>query len=83
MSDALIAYTKDQEFRKQQQSLTNAAQDASRLSDLRYRGGRQFYLEVLDADTRYYWAELNLARAQLNEMLDYVQLYRALGGGWQ
>ena len=31
----------------------------------------------------YYAAELTLARAQLNEMLDYVQLYRALGGGWQ
>ena len=83
VSDALIAYTKDQKFREQQQLLTNAAQDASRLSDLRYRGGAASYLEVLDADTRYYSAELNLARAQLNEMLDYVQLYRALGGGWQ
>ena len=83
VSDALIAYAKDQEFRKQQELLTDAAQDASRLSDLRYRGGTSSYLEVIDANTRLYADELTLAHAQLNEMLDYVQLYRALGGGWQ
>ncbi len=83
VSDALIAYAKDQEFRKQQELLTSSAQDASRLSDLRYRGGASSYLEVIDANTRYYSAELTLAQAQLNEMLDYVELYRALGGGWQ
>jgi len=83
VSNALIAYAKDQEFRKQQELLTHSAEDASRLSDLRYRGGASSYLEVIDADTRYYSAELTLAQAQLNEMLDYVELYRALGGGWQ
>jgi outer membrane protein, multidrug efflux system len=83
VSDALIAYSKDQEATKQQQLLTDAAQDASRLSDLRYRGGTSSYLEVIDANTRLYADQLTLARAQLNEMLDYVQLYRALGGGWQ
>ncbi len=83
VSDALIAYAKDQEFRKQQELLTNSAQDASRLSNLRYRGGAASYLEVLDAETRQYAAELTLAQARLNEMLDYVQLYHALGGGWE
>jgi outer membrane protein, multidrug efflux system len=83
VSNALIAYAKDQEFRKQQELLTRSAEDASRLSDLRYRGGASSYLEVIDADTRYYSSELTLAQAQLNEMLDYVELYRALGGGWQ
>jgi outer membrane protein, multidrug efflux system len=63
--------------------LTNSAQDASRLSNLRYRGGAASYLEVLDAETRQYFAELTLAQARLNEMLDYVQLYHALGGGWE
>lgn len=83
VSDALVAYTQDQDFRGQQELLTQSAQDANRLSDLRYRGGATSYLEVLDATTRYYTAELTLARAQLNVMLDYVELYRALGGGWQ
>ncbi len=83
VSDALIAYAKDQEFRRQQELLTRSAGDASRLSDLRYRGGASSYLEVIDANTRHYAAELTLAQAQLNEVLDYVELYRALGGGWQ
>ena len=83
VSDALIAYNKDQDFRKQQELLTNSAKDASRLSNLRYKGGAAGYLEVLDAETRQYAAELTLAQARLNEMLDYVQLYHALGGGWE
>jgi outer membrane protein, multidrug efflux system len=83
VSDSLVAYAKDQDFRKQQELLTEAAQDASRLSDLRYRGGAASYLEVIDADTRYFAAELTLAQAQLDEMIDYVQLFRSLGGGWE
>jgi multidrug efflux system outer membrane protein len=83
VSDALVAYSKDQEFRKQQELLTRAAEDANNLSDLRYRGGAASYLEVLVANTRYFSAELTLAQAQLNEMLDYVDIYRALGGGWE
>lgn len=83
VSDSLVAYAKDREFRKQQELLAYSAKDASRLSDLRYRGGESSYLEVLDSNTRSYAAELTLAQALMNEMLDYVQLYRALGGGWQ
>jgi multidrug efflux system outer membrane protein len=83
VSDALIAYEKDHEFRIQQGSLAYSAKDASRLSDIRYRGGASSYLEVLDSNTRTYAAELTLVEAELNEMLDYIQLYRALGGGWQ
>ena len=83
VSDALIAYEKDHDFRTQQESLTYSAKDASRLSDVRYRGGASSYLEVLDSNTRSYAAELTLVEARLSEMLDYIQLYRALGGGWQ
>ncbi|PYX38929.1 MAG: transporter [Acidobacteria bacterium] len=66
-----------------QQAFPNSAQDATRLSDMRYRGGVTSYLEVLDSDTRYFDAQLGLAQAQLNERLALVQLYSALGGGWQ
>lgn len=83
VSDSLIAYRKNQEFRAQQQLLTAAAQDATRLSSVRYAGGVTSYLEVLDSDTRYFDAQLGLAQAQLNERLALVQLYNALGGGWQ
>jgi outer membrane protein, multidrug efflux system len=83
VSDSLVAYRKNQEFRAQQELLTNSAQDATRLSDMRYRGGVTSYLEVLDSDTRYFDAQLTLAQARLNERLALVQLYNALGGGWQ
>ncbi len=83
VSDALVAYAKNQEFRVQQDLLTKAAEDAVRLSDVRYRGGVSSYLEVLDSDSRYFSAQLTLAQAELNERLALVQLYRVLGGGWQ
>jgi len=83
VSDALVAYRKTREFRLQQELLTQSAQDAARLSESRYQGGATSYLEVLDSDTRYLSAELGLAQARLSELEALVQLYRALGGGWQ
>lgn len=82
VSDSLVAYRKNQEFRAQEELLTGSAQDATRLSQMRYSGGVTSYLEVLDSDTRYFDAQLGLAQAQLNERLALVQLYNALGGGW-
>lgn len=83
VSDSLIAYRKNQDVRAQEELLTAAAKDTLRLADVRYKGGVTSYLEVLDSDTRYLNAQLNLAQAQLNERLALVQLYNALGGGWQ
>jgi multidrug efflux system outer membrane protein len=83
VSDALVEYRKDREFREQQQQLALSAQDAARLSEMRYRGGATSYLEVLTNETNYFGAELGLAQAQLNELLGLVSVYRNLGGGWQ
>jgi len=83
VSDALIGYSKAREFREQQGLLFTAAQDARRLADIRYRGGATSYLEVLDADTRLFNAEIGQADARLSELTGFVELYRALGGGWQ
>ncbi|HXB20689.1 MAG TPA: efflux transporter outer membrane subunit [Candidatus Solibacter sp.] len=83
VSDGLVEYSKDQEFRAQQELLTTSAQDAAHLSDIRYKGGAASYLEVLTNQTNYFSAELNLAQARRNELLALVRLYKALGGGWQ
>ncbi len=83
VSDALVGYQKTRELRRQLTELVAATQDAARLSDIRYRGGVASYLEVLTSQTNSFNAELTLARGRLNELLALVQLYAALGGGWQ
>jgi len=82
VSDALVSYTRQREVRTTQEALVVAATDSRRLADLRYRGGATSYLEVLDSETRLYVAELGLVQAQLAELTAYVEVYRALGGGW-
>ena len=83
VSNALIAYQKDRDFRGQQELLTQAAQRSDQLSLVLYQQGGASYLQVLTNETNYFSAELNLVQAQLNERLALVQLYQALGGGWQ
>jgi len=83
VSDALIGYRKDGEQRAQLELLVNASRETERLSRLRYVGGLDSYLQVLDAQRNLFQGELDLARIRREELLGVVQLYRALGGGWQ
>ena len=83
VSNALIALNKQRAYREQQEKLVAAAQDATRLARVRYQGGSTSYLEVLTTDSNLYTAQLNLVTAQQGEALGLVQLYGALGGGWQ
>lgn len=83
VSDALIAYQKVRESRVQQEFLVAALQDRTRLAYVRYRGGVDTLLNALDADRDLFQAELGLSQIRLSELLSVVQLYKALGGGWQ
>jgi len=83
VSDALIAHQRVRESRIQQELLVKALQDRTRLAYVRYRGGVDTLLNALDADRDLFQAELNLAQIRRNELLTVVQLYKALGGGWQ
>ncbi|MGA3132012.1 MAG: efflux transporter outer membrane subunit, partial [Terracidiphilus sp.] len=83
VSNALIALNKERAYREQQEKLVEAAKDATRLARIRYQGGSTGYLEVLTTDSNLFAAELNLVNAQQGEALALVQLYSALGGGWQ
>ncbi len=83
VSNALIAANKQRSTREEQEKLVTAAADATRLARVRYSGGATSYLEVLTTDSNLFTAQLNLTTAQQNEALTLVQLYSALGGGWQ
>jgi multidrug efflux system outer membrane protein len=83
VSDALIAYQKFHEVRIGQEQVVEDLQESVRLSIMRYQGGTTTYLEVLDGQRSLFAAQLTLAAARGNEYQSLVQLYRALGGGWQ
>jgi multidrug efflux system outer membrane protein len=83
VSNALIAHQRVRESRVQQEALVTALQDRKRLAYARYVGGVDTQLNALDADRDLLQAELDLRQIRLNELLSVVQLYKALGGGWQ
>jgi len=83
VSDALIAHQRTRESRVEQEKLVTALQDRTELAYVRYRGGVDTQLNALDADRDLFQAELSLAQIRLDELLSVVQLYKALGGGWQ
>ena len=82
VSDALVSFDRLREQRTQEELLVHTLEDTVRLSDLRYRGGLDSYLQVLDAQRNLFNGQLALAQLRLQERVSVVQLYRALGGGW-
>jgi multidrug efflux system outer membrane protein len=82
-SDALIQHRKVKEVRTQQELLVRTLQDRSDFAYTRYRGGVDTLLNALDADRDLFSAEVSLAQTRRNEIQALVQIYKALGGGWQ
>jgi multidrug efflux system outer membrane protein len=83
VSDALIGNEKYHTVRVEQEVTVKDLQDTVNTSLMRYRGGIATYLEVLDGQRSLFSAELTLAQTRGNEYQSVVQLYKALGGGWQ
>ena len=83
VSNALVAREKLALSRADLEREVLALQDSVRLSTLRYTGGLASYYEVLEAQQQLFPAENLLARTELSQLVAVVQLYRALGGGWQ
>jgi outer membrane protein, multidrug efflux system len=83
VSDALIAHQRTRESRVEQQKLVIALADRKRLAYRRYEGGVDTQLNALDADRDLLSAQLTLEQIRYAEVVSTVQLYNALGGGWQ
>jgi multidrug efflux system outer membrane protein len=83
VSNALVSREKVARSRAELERQVQALQDAVRLSTLRYTGGLASYYEVLEAQQELFPAENALARTELDQLVTFLQLYRALGGGWQ
>ena len=83
VSNALIVHRRVREARMKQEALVAVLEERKRLAYMRYQGGVDSQLNALDADRDLLQAKLDLRQIKLNELLSVVQLYKALGGGWQ
>ena len=81
-ADALVVTDKVRGFIAENETRTAAARKVLALQAKRYQAGVVSYIEVLDAERQLFAAEVDLARAKLNQLEAYIELYRALGGGW-
>jgi multidrug efflux system outer membrane protein len=83
VANAIVSVKKLGEARLELEDGVEALQNAARLSRSRYDAGLASYLEILNADQQLFDQEIQLAQVRGEEMRAFVELYRALGGGWQ
>jgi multidrug efflux system outer membrane protein len=83
VSRALADRTKLVETERQRERTVAAYQEAVRLANLRYVSGLSAYFEVLEAQQQLFPAEIGLSQTRRDQLVAVVNLYRALGGGWQ
>ena len=83
VADDIAAYDQQRAYRVQVGLYDAASTKSLKVANERYEAGETSYLEVLNAETRSYQADASLEQAKLSERLALVQLYLALGGGWQ
>lgn len=83
VADALVVIRRSREIRQELEKLAAAREEALKMAFTRFDGGLASYIEVLDSQRELFPAELQLADARRDELIAVIQLYRALGGGWQ
>ena len=83
VDNALTTFSKIRDMRESRARLEEAARSYMELANLQYINGVISYLDVLDAQRGYFDAQIGLNNAVRDELLSVVNLYKALGGGWQ
>ena len=83
VNDALVSYTSARERQKLMGNLKEASLKYMDVTRTQYVNGYVNYIDVLDAQRSYFNAEIDLGNAVRDEYIALVNLYKALGGGWQ
>ena len=83
VANSLVGYNQARLYRMKIEEQTNTYRETSSLASVRFNGGVTSFLEVLVTQQQYFTSQVALAQAWNAEMQNYVQLYQALGGGWQ
>lgn len=82
VEDALILHQKTREIRSAEEHLVEVSREALHLARLEYLNGQARYLDVLVAQREQFNAEIALAQTQRDQLVAVVQVYKAIGGGW-
>lgn len=82
VASSLVGYNQSRLFRMKIEEQTNTYRETARLANVRFTNGSTSFLEVLVTQQQYFVSQLALAQAWNGELQNYVQLYQALGGGW-
>jgi len=82
VSDALVTRQEYASERLEQSRAVSAYQEAVQVANQRYLGGQANYYELLQEQQLLFPAQNALTQTLLNQLLSTVQLYKALGGGW-
>lgn len=83
VSDGLVARQTYREQLDAQQALLSSTEQYFTLADQRYKGGVDSYLILLDAQRQLFQVRQDLISDRLAQLSSEVELYKALGGGWQ
>jgi len=82
VANSLVGYSQSRLFRMKVEEQTHTYKQMADLAEVRFKGGVTSFLEVQYYQQQYFMSALNLEQAWYTELQNYVQLYQALGGGW-
>ncbi|MDE6041480.1 MAG: TolC family protein, partial [Muribaculaceae bacterium] len=83
VDNALTAYNAAMESSQLKINLRDAASKYIQLAQLQYNAGTLNYIDVLDAQRKYFDAQIDVSNAVRDEYFVLIGLYKALGGGWE
>lgn len=83
VNNAITTYQSAHQATSLKIDLRDAAGKYVELADIQYRAGTLNYIDVLDAQRRYFEAQIGVSNALRDEYFSLISLYKALGGGWK
>ena len=83
VSNGMLSVDKQKTIVTESRNLTRAAQTAFDLANQLFDAGYASYLDVIDVQRQLYSAQINESQSHYNELSAFVNLYKALGGGWK
>ncbi len=83
VENAMTAYANGRERVDARRKAAGSAANAAELARIQYRGGATDFQKVLETERTLLTAQDNVASAEADVLTAVIQLYKALGGGWQ